>query len=257
MSLSYLEERFAAWVLCSRRRGLTGPQAEDQVLAWREWPFDLLDQYPRLSKALSTCSFTLFGLATKLLYQTLCRSVAVTGREHMTHFRERPQGKGLITVSNHLSNLDDPGMWGFLPIGVYQRGVDYAIELVNRGRWVHIFPEGKIFQDNLPRRIKWGVGRILLEAEPTPLLMSIHISGFERLRPLRQRWPSPGQDLKINLGPIHDLREEVLRARELPNPEQARKYLTDVVQNIMHQHQAQHTMPPPTAPSILTPTAAA
>ncbi|KAH7053734.1 acyltransferase-domain-containing protein [Linnemannia elongata] len=47
--------------------------------------------------------------------------------------------------------------------GIYQPAIDKSINLLRTGRWVHIFPEGKINQTDHLIRLKWGVGRILME----------------------------------------------------------------------------------------------
>ncbi|PON36860.1 Tafazzin [Parasponia andersonii] len=106
--------------------------------------------------------------------------------------RSRPHGVPLITVSNHMSTLDDPVMWGFkgfptmdaklarwvlaaedicfknpvfsyffrlgkcIPIarggGIYQEHMSEAIEQLSNGAWLHTFPEGKVSQDDTPIR---------------------------------------------------------------------------------------------------------
>ncbi|KAI7906096.1 acyltransferase-domain-containing protein, partial [Cokeromyces recurvatus] len=115
--------------------------------------------------------------------------------------------KGIVTVSNHESVLDDPLLWGVLPIktlfsiqnmrwtlgaadicftsifksfffalgqtiptirgaGIYQPGVDFAIQKLNKNGWIHVFPESKVTQqpDYEMIRFKWGIGRILMDS---------------------------------------------------------------------------------------------
>lgn len=104
----------------------------------------------------------------------------------------RPPGTPLLTVSNHMSTVDDPLMWGFkgfpttdaklgrwvltaedicfknvfmsymfrlgkcVPItrgaGIYQDHMNEALEVLSTGGWLHSFPEGKIAQDHQPIR---------------------------------------------------------------------------------------------------------
>ncbi|WVZ24588.1 hypothetical protein V8G54_003132 [Vigna mungo] len=106
--------------------------------------------------------------------------------------RSRPRRVPLITVSNHMSTLDDPAMWGFkgfpifdtqsarwvlaaedicfrnalysyifrvgkcIPItrggGIYQEHMNEALERLNDGEWLHTFPEGKVNQEEAPIR---------------------------------------------------------------------------------------------------------
>jgi len=60
-------------------------------------------------------SFTMLcvGLAAKLAL-TVCNSVRVSGCEHLTAALERAPGVPLLSVCNHHSCFDDPGVWGAL-----------------------------------------------------------------------------------------------------------------------------------------------
>ncbi|KAG0264259.1 hypothetical protein BG011_007149 [Mortierella polycephala] len=53
--------------------------------------------------------------------------------------------------------------------GIYQPAIDKSINLLRSGRWVHIFPEGKINQTDQPIRLKWGIGRVLMEYGGPPV----------------------------------------------------------------------------------------
>ncbi|KAL4082003.1 acyltransferase-domain-containing protein [Scleroderma yunnanense] len=148
-------------------------------------------------------------------------------------------GQGVVTVSNHLSTLDDPIMWGALPArtylksrtrrwvlgasdilftnpvfsalfrngqviesfrgkGVFQPAVDTAVDKLNQGHWVHLFSEGRVCQPTqYPHtcgmthltRFKWGVGRIVMEANVMPLIIPMWLTGFDKLMP--EGRPSP------------------------------------------------------------------
>lgn len=138
--------------------------------------------------------------------------------------KSRPPGTPLITVSNHMSTLDDPLIWGFkgspitdwkqarwtltaedicftnpfftyffrlgkcIPItrgaGIYQTHMNEALDLINKGEWLHTFPEGKVSQEGGPiRRLKWGTASLIVRASVTPIVLPIVHSGFEKVMP--------------------------------------------------------------------------
>lgn len=75
-----------------------------------------------------------------------------------------------------------------------------------RHSWVHIFPEGMIHQhpDKVMRYFKWGVARLILEAEPCPDVVPIWIDGPQHVMDDRRPWPRPlprpGRDISVNFG---------------------------------------------------------
>lgn len=95
--------------------------------------------------------------------------------------------------------------------GINQPAIDQAIEKLNEGDWVHLFPEGyvNVSQSTRLRRFKWGISRMILEAERMPEVVPIWITGFDRMMPEprgKPKWlPRFGNDVTVTFGePITD-----------------------------------------------------
>ncbi|EGC35381.1 hypothetical protein DICPUDRAFT_152315 [Dictyostelium purpureum] len=159
-----------------------------------------------------------------------------------THLERRP----MITIANHISNLDDPLIWGVLPNrilmnsanmrwtlgasnilftnwfystfftlgkcikivrgdGIYQEGMDESIERLCEGQWLHIFPEGRVSQQQQLLYFKWGLGRLVGECfrktGKVPLILPIYHKGMEQSMPLdKPPIPRIGKTLDIQVG---------------------------------------------------------
>ncbi|CAO1621359.1 unnamed protein product [Parajaminaea phylloscopi] len=172
--------------------------------------------------------------------QYLCRvhssSCQVTGLERFLQLladeKRRGDGRGVLTYANHISVIDDPGVFGVMPMSTYQRpettrwtlgasdvlftnpffskgfergqvistdrgrgifqpALDTAIEKLELGQWVHLFPEGyvNLSRQMVLRRFKWGVSRLLLESKARPRVVPIWIQGFDQMMPDPRRFP--------------------------------------------------------------------
>ncbi|KNE57285.1 hypothetical protein AMAG_03017 [Allomyces macrogynus ATCC 38327] len=89
--------------------------------------------------------------------------------------------------------------------GVYQPAMDFATERLGKGDWVHIFPEGKVHQEDTMLPFRWGVGRLILDSTRPPLLLPIYHRGLARIHPLKggpaAGWlPRPFLPLDISVG---------------------------------------------------------
>ncbi|KZT00113.1 acyltransferase-domain-containing protein [Laetiporus sulphureus 93-53] len=76
-----------------------------------------------MSSTLSKATVTAVGLLSKAFLNVgYCSSVSVNGLDNLLealNSDERTSGRGIITVANHLSILDDPLIWGVLPAKFY------------------------------------------------------------------------------------------------------------------------------------------
>ncbi|KJE89614.1 acyltransferase [Capsaspora owczarzaki ATCC 30864] len=190
----------------------------------------------------------------------------------------RPAGTPLITIANHVSCLDEPLIWGTLnfadfqphrmrwsvgasdicftnpvfsfffgagqtlPIvrgaGVYQPCMDFAVELLNAGRWIHIFPEGKVVQTGNMIPFKWGVGQLIVRSATTPVVVPIYHRGLEDVLPesFRPRIPRPFKRVDVLYGEPIELDELLASHRKRGSDEQTmRKAVTDLLEARMHE----------------------
>jgi monolysocardiolipin acyltransferase len=148
----------------------------------------------------------------------------------------------LITYTNHDATIDDPLLFGLLdsetlvsdrlryslgaqeicfknaflnrffsagrviPIkrgdGIYQKGMDHALDILNKNGWIHLFPEGRVnLQPSHLIRFKWGISRLIMECHHKPLVVPFYHQGMAHIRPEKYKFGlRPGHDLQIEFG---------------------------------------------------------
>lgn len=62
--------------------------------------------------------------------------------------------------------------------GVYQKVMNEILNELNKGEWLHLFPEGKVNETKSFLRLKWGVGRLVADAQTTPIVLPFYHFGL-------------------------------------------------------------------------------
>ncbi|KAG6797672.1 tafazzin [Apis cerana] len=238
-----------------------------------KWIIPKLRNPSSLWNIASSITFVAVGIFSKIIIEWLNRTTVYNKHIINRALDERPKNVPLITVSNHHSCFDDPGIWASLDLrylmdrrkirwslaahdicftnswhsyffmlgkcipvirggGVYQEAMDFCIEKLAAGEWIHVFPEGKVNMFKETMRLKWGIGRLIFESPVPPLVVPIYHLGMDDVLP-----NEPPYRLKIrkkvtmNYGDPIDFSElvEELRVSKV-SEEEARKAITDRIQ---------------------------
>ncbi|KAM3180388.1 hypothetical protein ACTXT7_016381 [Hymenolepis weldensis] len=75
-----------------------------------------------------------------------------------------------------------PGM------GVYQPSMDFSLQLLNSGFWIHSFSQGRVIMPHersmeTQIRLRWGIGRLLADAKVDPIILPLWHCGVDDISP--------------------------------------------------------------------------
>lgn len=128
--------------------------------------------------------------------------------------------------------------------------MNFCLDRINEGSWVHIYPEGKVNAQHEDLRYKWGVGRLISEAKQLPIVIPIYHLGMDKVLPNKEPYiPHIGQKVTICVGEPIEFEETMKELDERnASAEERRKTITDVIQFQMSKlkilteiHHSKHT----------------
>ncbi|KAI8420579.1 hypothetical protein MSG28_009031 [Choristoneura fumiferana] len=231
------------------------------------WIIPRLRSPGRLWSCASSITVAVVGLFSKFIIEFLNKTT-VYNKEQLAAAMRRPPGVPLITVSNHHSCFDDPGLWGVLEWGTlggaggrrmrwslaahdicftnalhaafFALGkcpaIDFCIERLTRGEWVHIFPEGRVNVNKEHIRFKWGVGRMIWEcsaAGRAPLVLPVWHEGMDGVLPNQEPYRLRARKrVVLGVGAPVPLAALLSRLKECgASEEESRRAITERVQS--------------------------
>lgn len=127
--------------------------------------------------------------------------------------------------------------------GVYQRSMDFMLEKLNAGSWIHMFPEGRVNLTHEFMRLKWGVGRLIADCNTTPIVLPMWHIGMDEILPNQSPYiPRIGKKVTLVVGRPLDFSELLKKLKPTKSPMEIRKEITDQIQEEFRilKEQAEH-----------------
>lgn len=116
--------------------------------------------------------------------------------------------------------------------GVYQKSMDFILEKLNAGSWVHMFPEGRVNATHEFIRLKWGVGRLIADCKVTPIVLPLWHMGMDDVLPNKSPYiPLVGKKVTLVIGRQLEFSEMLSKLRPTKTPMEIRKEITDQIQD--------------------------
>jgi len=215
--------------------------------------------------AFSKCILDVANVTTTTNLATFERAIAN---------RDRANAQGLLTVCNHVSTFDDPGMlsalipWSVfvgeprrggvrwtlctdeicaktklresfflcgkaLAIkrggGVEQPAMRTAANLLLRGDWVHLFPEGRVSRDGELGTMRRGLAKLLCDVEiaggTPPMVLPFWHSGMSDVKPYGRWEIGVGKRVHVTVGEPLDLTDLTAKCARCEKNAKARDHL--------------------------------
>ena len=111
--------------------------------------------------------------------------------------------------------------------------MDFCLDRLNEGQWVHLFPEGKVNMSLEKLRLKWGIGRLIYDCSLNPIVLLFYHIGMDHVLPSHKPYiPRLNKTVTVVVGEPLDFGDIIKEMKEKnEDPQTARKIITDIIQD--------------------------